>query len=39
MMILGIILGILALVGIVFCVVEMKNSPIIEDEDEDCANN
>lgn len=39
MMILGIILGILTLVGIVFCVVEMKNAPIMEDEDEDNANN
>lgn len=39
MMILGIILGILELVGIVFCIVEMKNAPIIEDKDEDCANN
>ena len=39
MMILGIILGILTLGGIVFCVVEMKNAPIIEDKDEDCDNN
>lgn len=39
MMILGIIIGILELGGIVFCAVEMKNAPIIEDKDEDCDNN
>lgn len=39
MMVVGIIIGILELGGIVFCAVEMKNAPIIEDKDEDCANN
>lgn len=38
MMVVGIIIGILELCGIVFCAVEMKNAPIIEDKEDDANN-